>query len=160
MVEAIAARLALAEAKEGHILDTWQALLDFCHIKLARRPVEEFHLLFLDKKNRLIKHEIRAVGTIDHTPVYVREVCKRGLELEATALILVHNHPSGDPKPSKADITTTHDIQKACKPLNIRVHDHLIFSQTGHYSLRSEGKCCHDPPLFPPPNDKNLGYQK
>ena len=140
VVEAIAARLTLAEAKEGHILDTWQSLLDFCHIKLARRPVEEFHLLFLDKKNRLIRHEIRAVGTIDHTPVYIREVCKRGLELEATALILVHNHPSGDPKPSPADIKTTHDIQNACKPLNIRVHDHLIFAQSGHYSLRAEGK--------------------
>ena len=140
VTEAVAARLSLTEAKDGHILDTWEALLAFCHIKLARRPVEEFHMLFLDKKNRLIKHEIRAVGTIDHTPVYVREVCKRGLELEATAPILVHNHPSGDPGPSQADIKTTHDIQNACKPLNIRVHDHLIFAQSGHYSLRSEGK--------------------
>ena len=139
VVEAAAARLRLSEAKDGEILDTWQALLDFCQIRMARRPVEEFHMLYLNKKNRLIKHELRAVGTIDHTPVYVREVVKRGLELEATALILVHNHPSGDPKPSRADKDLTHQIQRAAEPLNIHIHDHLIFAQSGHYSLRSNG---------------------
>ena len=139
VVEAAAARLRLSQAQDGEILDTWQALLDFCHIKIARRPVEEFHMLYLNKRNRLIKHELRAVGTIDHTPVYVREVVKRGLELEATALILVHNHPSGDPKPSRADKDLTHQIQRAAEPLNIHIHDHLIFAQTGHYSLRSNG---------------------
>ena len=139
VVEAAASRLRLAEAKDGEILDTWQALLDFCQIRIGRRPVEEFHMLYLNKKNRLIKHELRAVGTIDHTPVYVREVVKRGLELEATALILVHNHPSGDPKPSRADRDLTHQIQRAAEPLNIRIHDHLIVSQTGHYSLRAHG---------------------
>ena len=139
LVEAAAARLRLNEAKSGEILDTWEALLDFCHIKLARRPVEEFHLLYLNKKNRLIRHELRAVGTIDHTPVYIREVIKRGLELEATALILVHNHPSGDPRPSNADVRLTQDIQRAAEPLNIHIHDHLIFAQSGHYSLRAHG---------------------
>ncbi len=139
VVEAAAARLRLAQAKEGHILDTWQALLDYCQIKIARRPVEEFHLLYLDKKNRLIDHEQRSVGTVDHTPVYVREVIKRSLELEATALILVHNHPSGDPQPSQADIDLTHEIQRAAAPLNIQIHDHLIFAQSGHVSLRANG---------------------
>lgn len=139
VVEAAASRLALERAQEGQIFDGWQDVIDFCHIKLAHRQVEEFHLLFLNKKNRLIAHEIRAIGTVDHTPVYVREVVKRGLELEATALILVHNHPSGDPKPSKADIEVTHQIQRAAAPLDIEVHDHLIFSKAGHYSLRSNG---------------------
>ena len=139
IVEAAAARLRLHEAKEGDILDTWNSVIDFCHLKLARRPVEEFHMLYLNKKNRLIRHELRAAGTIDHTPVYVREVVKRGLDLGATALILIHNHPSGDPKPSKADITLTRDIQAAAKPLNITIHDHLIMARTGHYSLRANG---------------------
>ena len=139
IVEAAAARLRLSEAKEGDILDNWEALLDFCRIRLARRPVEEFHLLYLDQKNRLIKHDLRAVGTVDHVPVYVRDVVKRGLDLGATALILVHNHPSGDPQPSEIDKTLTAQIQRAAEPLNIRIHDHLIFAQSGHYSLRTHG---------------------
>ena len=139
VVDAAAARLALTQAKEGEILDSWERLLAFCQIKLAGRTVEEFHLLYLDTKNRLIKHELRAVGTVDHTPVYVRDVIKRALDLSATALILVHNHPSGDPTPSSADLALTHDIQRAAQPLNIHIHDHLIFAQSGHYSLRSNG---------------------
>lgn len=139
VIEAAAARLRLEEAIEGPILETWQSLLDFCRIKIARRPVEEFHMLYLDKKNRLMGHELRAVGTIDHAPVYVREVVKRALDLGAAALILVHNHPSGNPEPSSADIALTHEIQIAAKIFKITVHDHLIFSQSGHYSLRTQG---------------------
>lgn len=140
VVEAAAARLRLEEAQSGHILNTWDALLSFCHLKLAHRPVEEFHLLFLNKKNHLIKHEQRAVGTIDQTPVYVREIIKRSLEVGATALILVHNHPSGNPEPSEQDINLTHHIQSVAEPLNIHIHDHLIFAKSGHYSFRSNGK--------------------
>ncbi|MBV9583950.1 MAG: DNA repair protein RadC, partial [Alphaproteobacteria bacterium] len=101
--------------------------------------VEEFHLLFLDRKNVLIRHERQQRGTIDHTPVYPREVVKRALELDASALILVHNHPSGDPTPSKADIAVTRDIINAAKPLGVTVHDHLIIGRSGHTSLRDLG---------------------
>jgi DNA repair protein RadC len=101
--------------------------------------LREFHLLFLDRKNVLIKHERQQRGTIDHTPVYPREVVKRALELNATALILVHNHPSGDPTPSKADIAVTRDIINAAKPLGVTVHDHLIIGRGRHTSLRDLG---------------------
>ena len=139
VVNAAAARLRLLEAQDGEILDTWQALLDFCQVRMARRPVEEFHMLYLDKKNRLIKQELRAVGTVDHVSVYVRDVIKRGLDLGATALILVHNHPSGDPTPSETDKAMTLQIQRAATPMNLRIHDHLIFARTGHYSMRAQG---------------------
>ena len=101
--------------------------------------VEEFHLLFLDRKNALIAHERQQRGTVDHTPVYTREVVKRALELQASALILVHNHPSGDPTPSKDDIAVTLDIVKAAKPLGVTVHDHLIIGRGRHTSLRDMG---------------------
>ena len=103
---------------QNPVLSSWQAVLDYCALTI-RGEVERFHVLYLDKKNRLISDECLATGTVDHVPVYPREVLKRGLELNATALILVHNHPSGDPEPSRADIAMTTEIQKGCKVLGL-----------------------------------------
>jgi DNA repair protein RadC len=114
-------------------------LIDYCSAQIAHSKVEEFHILFLDRKNALIKHERQQRGTVDHTPVYTREVVKRALELGASALILVHNHPSGDPTPSKADIAVTKDIVRAAAPLGVIVHDHLIIGRGHHSSLRDLG---------------------
>ena len=107
---------------------------------MAHSNIEEFHILFLDRKNALIKHERQQRGTIDHTPVYPREVVKRALELGAAALILVHNHPSGDPTPSKTDIAVTQDIKKATAALGVALHDHVIIGRNGHISLRDLGE--------------------
>ncbi len=104
---------------------------------MAFEPVEQFRILFLDKKNRLIADEVQQVGTVDHTPVYPREVIRRALELSATALILVHNHPSGDPAPSSADVRMTREISDAAKGIGIIVHDHIIIGRAGHASLRA-----------------------
>ena len=131
-----ALRLMRAELKERPVIGSWDKLVDYCKAHIAHGKVEEFHILFLDKKNVLIKHEQQQRGTIDHTPVYPREVVKRALELQASALILVHNHPSGDPTPSKADITVTQDIKKAAAPLGVVLHDHLIIGHNSHTSLR------------------------
>lgn len=103
---------------------------------MAYETIEQFRILFLDKKNRLIADEVQQTGTVDHTPVYPREVIKRTLELSATALILVHNHPSGDPAPSSADVRMTKEIADIAKPLGITLHDHLIIGKAGHTSLR------------------------
>jgi DNA repair protein RadC len=124
---------------ERPVIGSWDKLIDFCNAQIAYGQVEEFHLLFLDRKNALIRHERQQRGTVDHTPVYVREVVKRALELEASALILVHNHPSGDPTPSKADIAVTQDIKKAAAPLGVTLHDHLIIGRNRHVSLRELG---------------------
>src|SRR5262249_31912408 len=114
-------------------------LIDYCKANIAHGTVEEFHLLFLDRKNALIRHERQQRGTIDHTPVYPREVVKRALELNASALILVHNHPSGDPTPSKADIAVRRDTASAAKPLGLPVHAPLIIGRGRHTSLRDLG---------------------
>ena len=132
-------RLAASEVLERPILDNWQAVIDFCRVQLSHAKTEEFHLLFLDTKNRLLKHEAQTKGTINEAPVYVREVIARALELSASALILVHNHPSGDPTPSKADIAITERIIDAGAPLGVKVHDHLIIGKSGHTSLRGKG---------------------
>lgn len=116
-----------------------QAVIDYCRARLAHADTEEFHVLFLDRKNGLIKAEPQARGTVDHTPVYPREVVKRALELSASAIILVHNHPSGDPSPSKADIEMTREVARAASTLGIAVHDHLIIGRSGHASLKSLG---------------------
>ena len=121
------------------ILGSWKELLDYCRTLLAHEKVENFHLLFLDRKNRLIADETHQRGTIDRTPAYPREIVKRALELGASALILVHNHPSGDPTPSKADIDLTEAILQAAEALDIKIHDHLIISKTGHTSFKSLG---------------------
>jgi DNA repair protein RadC len=118
------------------VVNSWDKLIDFCAAHVAHSPVEEFHILFLNRKNVLIKHERQQRGTIDHTPVYPREVVKRALELGASALVLVHNHPSGDPTPSNADIVLTQDIKKAAAPLSLALHDHLIIGRNQYVSLR------------------------
>ncbi len=120
-VREAALRLMRAELQERPVVNSWDKLIDYCSAQIAHNKVEEFHILFLDRKNVLLKHERQQRGTVDHTPVYTREVVKRALELGASALILVHNHPSGDPTPSKADIAVTQDIKKAAAPLGVVV---------------------------------------
>ena len=132
-------RLAERKVKDMPVLTNWQQLLDYCHAALAHEKTEQFRILFLDRKNVLIADEIQQRGTIDHTPVYPREVVKRALELGAAALILVHNHPSGDRKPSRDDIEMTREIAKAAAALGISIHDHLVIGRKGHASFRSLG---------------------
>src|SRR5689334_2286067 len=138
-VREVALRFLRADLHQRPVVGSWNKLIDYCSAQLAYSKVEEFHILFLDRKNALIKDERQQRGTIDHTPVYTREVIKRTLELGASALILVHNHPSGDPAPSATDIAVTQDIIKAAVPLGIAVHDHLIIGRGDHSSLRDLG---------------------
>ncbi|MCR6671478.1 DNA repair protein RadC [Devosia ginsengisoli] len=119
------------------VLDCWGDLLDYCHLMMAHEKIEQFRILFLDKKSRLIADEVQQTGTVDHTPVYPREVIKRALEHSATALILVHNHPSGDPLPSSSDVRMTKEISDIAKPLGITLHDHIIIGRSGQVSLRA-----------------------
>jgi DNA repair protein RadC len=137
LVQAAAQRFARDAVRERPLLASWSAVVDYCRTAMAFHAVEQFRILFLDKKNVLIADEVQQRGTIDHTPVYPREVVKRALELSATAIILVHNHPSGDPTPSNADIQMTKQIVDVAKPLGITVHDHLIVGKSGHVSLKS-----------------------
>jgi len=137
VVLAAAQRFARDRIPDKPILDSWNSLLDYCRTQMAYETREQFRILFLDKKNRLIADEVQQVGTVDHTPVYPREVIRRSLELSATALILVHNHPSGDPTPSTADIQMTRQIADVAKPLGITLHDHIIIGRAGHASFRS-----------------------
>jgi DNA repair protein RadC len=139
LVREVALRFMRAELHDRPLVASWDKLIDYCSARIAYSKVEEFHILFLDRKNALIRDERLQRGTIDHTPVYTREVIKRALELGASALILVHNHPSGDPIPSKADIAVTNDIIKAATPLGVTVHDHLIIGRGHHTSLRDLG---------------------
>ena len=139
VVEAAAHRLARGEVKRRHVLSSWTAVLDYCRAAMAFAEREQFRILFLDKRNQLIADEVQQVGTVDHTPVYPREVVKRALELSATAVILVHNHPSGDPTPSRADVEMTRQIADVAKPLGIAVHDHVIVGRNGHASLKGMG---------------------
>jgi DNA repair protein RadC len=135
-----ALRLMRAELQQRPVVNSWDKLIDYCSAQVAHGKVEEFHILFLDRKNVLIKDERQQRGTVDHTPVYPREVVKRALELGASAMILVHNHPSGDPTPSKADIAVTQDIKKAAAPLGVVLHDHVIIGRNRHTSLRELGE--------------------
>jgi DNA repair protein RadC len=139
-IREVALRFMRAELRERPVVGSWDKLIDYCNAQIAYSTVEEFHILFLDRKNALIRDERQQRGTIDHTPVYTREVIKRALELGASALILVHNHPSGDPTPSEADIAVTKDIVKAAAALGITVHDHLIIGRGRHTSLRDLGR--------------------
>lgn len=132
-------RLALQKVAKKPVLGNWQQLLDYCHATLAHEKTERFAILFLNRKNELIADEVQQRGTVDHTPVYPREVVKRALHHEASALILVHNHPSGDPKPSRDDIEMTREIRAAAEPLGITIHDHLVIGRKGHASFRSLG---------------------
>jgi DNA repair protein RadC len=138
-VREVALRFMRAEFKQRPLVGSWDKLIDYCNAQFGYSKVEEFHILFLDRKNVLIKDERQQKGTIDHTPVYTREVIKRALELGASAVILVHNHPSGDATPSGADIAMTQDIIKAAAPLGIRVHDHVIIARGDHASFRDLG---------------------
>jgi DNA repair protein RadC len=136
IVQAAASRLARGEVRQRPVLSSWASVLDYCRTAMAFADKEQFRILFLDKRNRLIADEQHQTGTVDHTPVYPREVVKRALELSATAMILVHNHPSGDPTPSRADIEMTRAIVEVAKPLGIAVHDHIIVGKDGHASLK------------------------
>ncbi len=118
------------------MLSSWSAVIDYCRTSMAFADKEQFRVLFLDKRNQLIADEVQQKGTVDHTPVYPREVVKRALELSATAIVLVHNHPSGDPTPSRADIQMTMTIIEVARPLGIEVHDHIIVGKDGHVSLK------------------------
>jgi DNA repair protein RadC len=138
-VREAALRLMHSELRQAPVLGSWDKLIDYCSAQIAHGKVEEFHVIFLDRKNVLMRHERQQRGTIDHTPVYTREVVKRALELGASALILVHNHPSGDPTPSRADIAVTQEIKKAAAPLGLTLHDHVIIGRNRHASLRDLG---------------------
>ncbi|MEQ8479025.1 MAG: DNA repair protein RadC [Hoeflea sp.] len=136
LVAAIAHRMLKGELKGRQVLGSWSSVIEYCRAAMAFEAREQFRILFLDKKNALIADEIQQTGTVDHTPVYPREVVKRALELSATAIILVHNHPSGDPTPSRADIEMTKLIIDTARPLGITVHDHIIIGKDGHASLK------------------------
>ncbi len=139
IVEAAAHRMARSKVMKQHVISGWDAVLDYCHTTMAHRETEQFRILFLDRKNVLIADEEQARGTVDHVPVYPREVMRRALELNASALILVHNHPSGDPTPSESDISITCQIGAAAQALGLTVHDHLIIGKSQELSFRSAG---------------------
>ncbi|EKF41020.1 RadC family protein [Nitratireductor indicus] len=133
---ALARRMLKSEFMGRQVLASWSKVIDYCHAAMAYEPREQFRILFLDKKNRLIADEVQQTGTVDHTPVYPREIVRRALELSASAVILVHNHPSGDPTPSQADIQMTKTVVETAEPLGITVHDHIIIGASGHVSFR------------------------
>jgi DNA repair protein RadC len=136
LIAAAASRIAKGELKQRAMLSSWNDVIAYCRTSMAFADKEQFRVLFLDKRNQLIADEVQQTGTVDHTPVYPREVIKRALELSATAVILVHNHPSGDPTPSQADIQMTKAIIDIAGPLGISVHDHIIVGKNGHASLK------------------------
>ncbi len=136
IVRAAALRLMRGQIMRRPALSSWNQVIDYCRAAMGFEAREQFRILFLDKRNQLIADEVQQEGTVDHTPVYVREVVKRALELSATALVLVHNHPSGDPTPSRADIDMTKQIIEAARPLGVTIHDHIIVGREGHVSLR------------------------
>ncbi|MFA5950839.1 MAG: DNA repair protein RadC [Hyphomicrobium sp.] len=137
LIRAATLRIMKGEITSGTLLSSWSQVLDYLRAAQGFEQREQFRILFLDKKNRLLADEVQGQGTVDHTPVYVREVVKRALELAATAIILVHNHPSGDPTPSRADIDMTRMIMDAGKPLGVLVHDHIIVGRNAHASLKA-----------------------
>jgi DNA repair protein RadC len=139
IVEESARRLTQAQVMGKPALSSWAALIDCCMAAMARSAQEEFRVLYLDRKNVLIADEVQAKGTVDHAPVYPREIVKRALEHSASAIILAHNDPSGDPTPSKADIAMTREIAAAAKTLKIAIHDHLVIGRAGHASFKSLG---------------------
>jgi DNA repair protein RadC len=136
---AAAQRLTKGSISKRQVLSSWASVIEYCRAAMAFAHREEFRILFLDKRNQLIADEVQQRGTVDHTPVYPREIVRRALELSASAVILVHNHPSGDPSPSPADIRMTHDIVAIAKPMGIQVHDHIIVGKNGHASLKGQG---------------------
>lgn len=139
IIEAATHRMARSRVLQRHVVSSWDALLDYCHTVMSHRETEQFRILFLDRKNVVIADEEQAKGTVDHVPVYPREIVKRALELNASSLILVHNHPSGDPTPSKSDIDLTAQINVAAQALGLTVHDHLIIGKSREISFRANG---------------------
>lgn len=139
IAEGIAHRMARARVMNRPVISSWDALLDYCHTVMSHRETEEFRVLFMDRKNSLIADEAQGRGTVDHVPVYPREIMRRALELNASALILVHNHPSGDPTPSQADISMTEKVQQAAECLSITLHDHLVIGKSCEISFRATG---------------------
>lgn len=139
IVHAASLKLAQARVLDRPVISSWNDLLGYCRAAMADEKTEMFRILFLDKKNILIADEVQQRGTVDHTPVYPREVVRRALEHAASAIILVHNHPSGDPTPSRADIDMTNQIAKAAQALGIRVHDHLVIGHKSEASFKSLG---------------------
>jgi DNA repair protein RadC len=136
LIGAVAHRSLKSDLTGRQLLGSWSAVIEYCRAAMAYETKEQFRILFLDKRNQLIADEVQQRGTVDHTPVYPREVVKRALELSSTAIILVHNHPSGDPTPSRADIDMTNTIINTAKPLGISIHDHIIIGKDGHASLK------------------------
>ncbi|GGD90875.1 UPF0758 protein R01728 [Aureimonas endophytica] len=136
IVRAVNERAMRSAIRQREVLSSWSAVIDYCNAAMAHQTREQFRILFLDKKNALIADEVQHTGTVDHTPVYPREVVRRALELSASALILVHNHPSGDPTPSRADIEMTRTVAETAKALGIAVHDHVIIGTSGHTSMK------------------------
>jgi len=138
IIEAAAHRLTRSRVLQRHVVSSWDDLLNYCRATMSHRDTEQFRVLYLDLKNVMIADEEQAQGTVDHVPVYPREVVKRALELSASALILVHNHPSGDPTPSEADIVMTKQIEAAARALGLTLHDHLIIGKSRELSFRAE----------------------
>jgi len=139
LVREIACRMARGEVRSRPVLSNWPALLGYLQTAMAYEQIEQFRILFLDRKNNLIADEVQQRGTVNHTPVYPREVMKRALVLNASALVLIHNHPSGDPKPSREDIQTTRELKAAANALEIELHDHVVIGHGNHASFRSLG---------------------
>lgn len=139
VAQAAAVRLLRQQVMRRNVIDSWDRLVDYCTAAMAHEKVEQLRLLFLDRKNALIADEKQQQGTVDHTPLYTREVVKRALELGASALIVVHNHPSGDPTPSQGDIRMTRDVRDALEKIGVTLHDHLVIGRNGHESFRARG---------------------
>jgi len=139
VVRAAADRLLRQGVMQREVLSSYDAVIAYCRLAMAHQPTEQFRILFLDRKNRLVADEVQQTGTVDHAPVYPREVARRALALNATAVILVHNHPSGDPTPSRADIAMTREVAAAAKAVEVVVHDHIVIARDGHASFRALG---------------------
>lgn len=138
-IRVAAQRLIKSQIEDQPVIQSWSALLDYCKLAMGKSKIEEFRVLFLNHRHSLIADEVMQKGTVNHTPVYPREIVKRALELGASAIILLHNHPSGDPTPSKSDIDITQKVVEACNTVNVSVHDHVIVTENGHYSFKSFG---------------------
>lgn len=139
LAEAVAARMARAKVLNREVITSWSQLMSYCKTVMAHRETEQFRVLFLDRKNVLIADEAQGAGTVDHVPVYPREVARRALELNASAIILVHNHPSGDPTPSNQDVDMTGQIERACRALGITIHDHIVIGKERDASFKALG---------------------
>lgn len=139
IAEAFALRMGQAKILERSVVSSWDDLITYCRTAMAHRETEQFRILFLDRKNMVIADEEQAKGTVDHVPVYPREVAKRALELNASAIILIHNHPSGDPSPSPQDISMTDQVSSACIAIGVTIHDHVIIGKETEFSFKSDG---------------------